>query len=423
MEFKTNTIDKVKQEVEFDIPYSELTPHFEKAFQKYKNKVSIPGFRKGKAPTSLIKKMYGEMIEQGSLEEVANDIFKNYLKDNKVEILGEGSLMDLDYKPGEAYKFKIQYEIRPEIENIKYQEFDVNKTVYPVDDHIIDDEIKYLRSKNSIYEEVEKADGDEFLVTLDVQKLDDAGIPVIGEHEKDVKFYLNDEQLHKELKDQIKGFQKDEERILTVTNEDKQEKFSAKATKIEKIILPELNPEFFNKVYKKEIKDEAEFRNGIKDDLEKIYLNMSEQEIKNNIISELIKINEIPVPDVLVENILNSYVDEIKAQHPKRDLPADFNEEEYRKTRRSDAILQVKWYLLRDKIVELEKIEVTDEDIEPLIEEDAKKYNIPADKLRNIYKQNADVKFRLLDKKLMDFLMQKANIKEVVHTHEHKVTA
>jgi trigger factor len=353
MEFKTNTIDKVKQEVEFDIPYSELTPHFEKAFQKYKNKVSIPGFRKGKAPTSLIKKMYGEMIEQGSLEEVANDIFKNYLKDNKVEILGEGSLMDLDYKPGEAYKFKIQYEIRPEIENIKYQEFDVNKTVYPVDDHIIDDEIKYLRSKNSIYEEVEKADGDEFLVTLDVQKLDDAGIPVIGEHEKDVKFYLNDEQLHKELKDQIKGFQKDEERILTVTNEDKQEKFSAKATKIEKIILPELNPEFFNKVYKKEIKDEAEFRNGIKDDLEKIYLNMSEQEIKNNIISELIKINEIPVPDVLVENILNSYVDEIKAQHPKRDLPADFNEEEYRKTRRSDAILQVKWYLLRDKIVEI----------------------------------------------------------------------
>ncbi len=423
MEFKTNTIDKVKQEVEFDIPYSELIPHFDKAFQKYKNKVSIPGFRKGKAPTSLIKKMYGDMIEQGSLEDVANDIFKNYLQDNKVEILGEGSLMDLDYKPGEAYKFKIQYEIRPEIENIKYQDFDVNKTVYPVDDHIMDDEIKYLRSKNCTYEEAEKAEGDEYLVTLDIQKLDDAGMAVIGQHEKDVKFYLNDEQLNKELKEQIKGFQKDEERILSVTDNEKQEKFSAKATKVEKIILPELNPEFFNKVYKKDLKDEAEFRNAIKEDLEKIYLNMTEQELKNNIISELIKINEIPVPDVLVENILTSYVDEIKAQHPKRDLPADFNEEEYRKTRKSDAILQVKWYLLRDKIVELEKIEVTDEDIEPLIEEDAKKYNIPADKLRNIYKQNADVKFRLLDKKLMDFLMQKANIKEVVHKHEHKVTA
>lgn len=422
MEFKTNTIDKVKQEVEFDIPYSELIPHFDKAFQKYKNKVSIPGFRKGKAPTSLIKKMYGEMIEQGSLEDVANDIFKNYLQDNKVEILGEGSLMDLDYKPGEAYKFKIQYEVRPEIENIKYQDFDVNKTVYPVDDHIMDDEIKYLRSNNCTYEEAEKAEGDEYLVTLDIQKLDDAGMAVIGQHEKDVKFYLNDEQLNKELKEQIKGFQKDEERILSVTNDDKVEKFSAKATKVEKIILPELNPEFFNKVYKKDLKDETEFRNAIKEDLEKIYLNMTEQELKNNIISELIKINEIPVPDVLVENILTSYVDEIKAQHPKRDLPADFNEEEYRKTRRSDAILQVKWYLLRDKIVELEKIEVTDEDIEPLIEEDAKKYNIPADKLRNIYKQNADVKFRLLDKKLMDFLMQKANIKEVVHKHEHKVT-
>ena len=87
--------------------------------------------------------------------------------------------------------------------------------------------------------------------------------------------------------------------------------------------------------------------------------------------------------------------------------------EEFKKTKRVDAILQVKWYLIRDKIIHLEKIEVTDADLEPVIEEDAKKYNIPADKIRSIYEKNDDIKYKLLDKKLLDFLIEHAKIKEV----------
>lgn len=424
MEIKTNSIDKVKQEVEFDIPYSELTPHFDKALVKYKNKVNIPGFRKGKAPVSMIKKMYGDMIEQGSLEDVANDVFKEYLKNNNVPILGEGVLVDMDYQPKETFKFKITYEVNPEFEVTAYKGFDVTKTIYPVNDHTIDDEIQYLRSKHSTYEETQKAEDNEHVLTLDIQKLDDAGTPIIGQHEKDMKFYLSDDHMNKDLKNQLMGFSVGEERLLIipVEGQEKPEKYQAAAMKIEKVVLPEMTSEFFKKVYKEDIKDEAEFRNKIKEELEKIYFNMQEQELKNNIINELVKLNDVPVPDVLVDNVLNNNIEEIKNQNPKRELPKDFNEEEYRKTRRADAILQVKWYMIRDKIIELEKIEVTDADIEPLVEEDSKKYSIPADKLRNIYKENAEVKYRLLDKKLMDFLIQNANIKEVVHTHEHKIT-
>jgi len=303
---------------------------------------------------------------------------------------------------------------------------EITKTIYPVDDHSIDDEVGYLRSKNAAYEKAEKAIDDNFVITADVQRLDDTGVPIIGETEKDVKFYLNDEGLNKELKEQLKNAADSEEVILSVTSQndkDKKEKYKAKITKIEKIILPELKPEFFNKIYKKEINNEEEFRNRIKEDLENIYKNMSEQDLRDNIVNELIKLNDIPVPDILVENILNSYIEDIKNQNPKRELPPDFNEEEYRKTKRVDAILQVKWYLIRDKIIEIEKMEVTDEDMEPVIEADSKKYNIPVDKIRNVYKNNPDVKYKLLDKKLIDFLVQNSNIKEVVHTHEHKVTA
>jgi trigger factor len=422
MEIKSNSIDNCKQEVEFEVSYEELTPHFEKAYDKYRKKLSVPGFRKGKVPVSMLKKMYKDIIEQGSLEDVSNEVFRDYLKTNEVPILGEGSLVDMNYEPGILFKFKVQYEVKPEIELKQYKGLEITKTVYPVTEHIIDDEIKYLRSKNCTYEEIDKVGDDETVVTLDVQKLDDTDFPIIGEAEKGVKFYLNDEHLNKELKEQIKSFTKDEEKILIITPKEgeKPEKYRAKCVKIEKIILPEPNEEFFDKFYKGEVKTEEEFREHVKKDMVKIYDDMSNQELRNNIVNELIKVNDVPFPDVLVENILDSYIKDIKNQNPKRELPPDFNEEEYRKTRRVDAILQVKWLLIREKILDLEKIEVSETDLQPVIEADAKKYNLPVEKIKSIYEKNEDVKFRILDNKLLDFLIQNSKIKEVVKKEEHK---
>src|SRR5207245_1147497 len=99
VEFKLNVIDKTKQEVEFEIPYADLAPYFEKSYKKYQKKAAIPGFRKGKAPLPMLKRMYGEMIEQGSLEDVANDVFRDYLKENHVHPVSEGALTDLNFEP------------------------------------------------------------------------------------------------------------------------------------------------------------------------------------------------------------------------------------------------------------------------------------------------------------------------------------
>lgn len=423
MEFKVNILDNCKKEVEFDLTYSDLEPYFDKALKKYRDKATIPGFRKGKAPMGLIKKMYGEIIETGSLEDISNDVFREYLTNNSVNPLGEGILVDINYEPKQNLKFKVQYETKPEIENLKYTDFDVTKTKYPVDEHTVDDEIKYLRSKHCTYENAEKALDDEYVITLDVHKLDENEIEIIGQHEKDVRFYLNDEQLNKELKSQLFSYKVGEEKVLTINSGEKKEIYKAKATKIEKIILPELNEEFFKKVSKKEIKSVDEFRAVIKEDLEKVYQNIEERELHNNIISELIKLNDIPVPDTLVDNILNSYIEDIKRQNPKRELPADFNEEEYRKTRRADAILQVKWYLIKDKIAEIEKLEVTNEDLEPVIKSDAEKYGMEVEKIKKIYENNADVKYRVLEDKVMNLLLKNAKIKEIVHKHEHNITA
>ena len=423
MEFKINKIDAVKQEVEFELTYADLTPYFDKEMGKYQKKAELPGFRKGKAPLSMIKRMYGEMIEQASLEEVANEVYRKYLDENHVHPLGEAQMVDMDYQSKQLFKFKIKYEVKPEFELSDYKGVEINRTVHNIDAHMIDDEIKYLQSKHVKYEEAEKADDNEYSITMDVQKLDDAGVEVIGENDKDVKFYLNDPQINKEFKEQIEQITVGEERVLILPaqEEGKTEKYKVVCKKVDKVVFPELNEEFFKLIYKDEdIKTLDEFKAKVKTELEGIYKNISEQEIRNNIVSELIKLNDIPVPDALVENILNSYVEDVKNQNPKRQLPHDFNEEEFRKTKRVDAILQVKWYLIRDRIIELEKIEVSDKDLEPVIEADAKKYNMPVDKIKTVYENNPDVKYRVLDDKLMNFLIENAKITDVEkHDHNH----
>lgn len=423
MEFKVNKLDEVKQEVEFEVSYADLAPYFEKAYKKYQKKAEIPGFRKGKAPVSMLKRMYGDMIEQGSLEDVSNEIYRQYLEDNHVHSLGEAALVDMDYEPKQLFKFKVKYEVKPEIKLAEYKGIEVTKTLHPIDEKMIDEEIKYIQSKHVTYEEAPIADGDEFTVTMDVQKLDETGVDIIGERDKDVRFYLNDPQINREFKEQLEGVTVGEERVLILPSqeEDKKEKYRVNCTKIEKVVFPELNEEFFEKIYKGgEIKTGAEFRERVKKDLEGIYKNIGDQEIRNNIVSELIKLNDVTAPDALVENILDSYIEDTKNQSPKRQLPPNFDEAEFRKTKRTDAILQVKWYLIRDKIIETEKIEVTDKDIEPVIEEDAKKYNLPVDKLKKIYENNQDVKYRVLDDKLMSFLIENAKIKEIEHHHSHE---
>ena len=140
----------------------------------------------------MIKRMYGELIEQGSLEDVSNEIYRKFLEDNHVHPVGEASLVDMDYEPKSLFKFKVKYEVKPEINLADYKGLEISKTVYSIDEKMIDDEIKYMQSKHVTYEDAPKAEDSEFTVTMDVQKLDETGVDIIGQADKGVRFYLNE---------------------------------------------------------------------------------------------------------------------------------------------------------------------------------------------------------------------------------------
>ncbi len=414
MELNIKKLENCKREFTAELNYQELIPHFDLALVEYRKKISIPGFRKGKAPINMVKKLYADSIEYSALEDIANDVFIHYLDDNHIHIIDKGNLTDIDYKPKEKLTFNIVFEVLPEVELQNYKNLSLTRDKYLINDSIIDDEIKNIRFNFAQYELDGEALDDEYRITVDSQGLDDSGNIIIGDATKDMKIYLGNKNMFPEFKEGLKNIKENEERIIDTKNsEGKPKKIRITCTKVEKIIYPELNEEFFKKATGKEFKTSEEFRNYIKDEITNYYVNISDKKLEKDIINEIIKENEIEIPDKFVERILGGYWEDYTKMYKK----AKFTEEdqkEYKKSRRVDAIVQAKWFFFREKLIELEKIEVSEEDYIDFAEKNIKLYNLPLtpDVLVKTYKENKDINYSILEDKIFKYLIDSSEIKD-----------
>lgn len=414
LDLKLNSLDGSKRELEASISYEELTPHFEKAIADYRKKANIPGFRKGKAPLNMIKKLYGEGIEYNAIDDIVLDVFRDFIKDNNLDIIGKGEIKDLDFKPKENLKFKVEFEVMPEVKLEQYKGIELKKTKYVLDDSLVDDEINYHRFRNASFEIDAAASDDNYIVTVDLQNLDEAGNVLIGQSQKDLRIYLGNKSIFPEFKEGLKGIKEEEVRVINSSNsEGGPKKVQITCKKVEKIMLPEMNEEFFKKVTGREdIHTEEEFRAAIKEELQKIYNRISDTKLHNETISELVKLNQFNVPDRYVDVILDGIVEDYKKENSKR-LPASFDEKDFRKERRVDAIFSAKWFLIREKLIEAENLKVDSGDFTKFAEENSNRYNIPVDILKNAYEENEEVESKLLTNKVLEFVISNAKIEEV----------
>jgi trigger factor len=415
VEVNLKDLENCKKEFEAVLSYDDLVPHFDDAILKYKQKVQIPGFRKGKAPLQIVKKMYGDSIEYSALEDIANETFKNYVVENNIQLIGTGSLIDLDYKPKEKFTFKVEFEIIPEFTLENYKGFELSKINYVIDDSLAEDELKQIKLKMAQFELDGEALDEEYMITIDMQELDNTGSPIIGNSTKDMRIYLADKYLEKDFKSALKNIRENEEKTIETKNpKGEQMKVKITAKKIEKIVYPEMNIETLKKITgKDDIKTEEELLKFIKTELQSQYDEVSLSNLRDAAMKELVKSNDISVPNYYVNMILDDYYKDYQKKHTGHTHHKHLTEEEFKKENRADAIFNAKWYLIKDKFIEQEKIEVSDDDFKKFAEKNASMLNIPVEKLVEIYKNNADLKFRLLSNKVLDIIVENAKVTEV----------
>lgn len=417
MEVTVHSLSDVSKEVEISATIEDLAPHFDKAYQEYRKKIEIRGFRKGKAPLDIVKKLYGDLIEHDSLNDVATQMYRQAVVEKDLKPIGDPVLVDMDFKRGESFRCKIQYDVRPKIELKEYKGIAVEKIIHTVTDDEVEKELLRLRRINATMDEVDAVTDEEHIVTATLQDLDETGAPLIGKRSDDVRFYLADEQLEKQFKDVLKNAIKGGVYQLQFEHAHGEHTHTVNTqitvSKVQKVILSPLDDAFVAKVTKEKYSTVESLRAGIREDIIAYWKQNADRQVLNSITSEIIKRHDFQIPESLTRNVLSGLLEEMKNEYPNKRLPENFDVEKFNEENRAYAVYQAKWALLREELIQAEKIEVSDKDLETLAEAEAEKIKIPKDRLMNYYKSSEQIRDRLVGDKLIKLLVEASKITEV----------
>lgn len=425
MEFKVNDISQSEREVEVTLTYDEIRNEIDAEVKKEAGKIQIPGFRKGKIPKSILKQRFGDSLEFEASEKVANSKFWQLAKENNLRPIGQPVMTDLDFNIEKDFKFKVKYEVIPEIEVKDYtgQLIEVPDLNVKPDD--VEKEIDNILRSNSVQEDADSVGDDiNYLLDVELTRVSEDGQPAAESKPEKIQIDLSNENVHIDIKENSKGkkvgekfkFHFHDERM--VQNKDGQEEkvvehfdYEVIILGIKKIVLPELNEELIKKVTKDKLSTETELRNEIEKNIQNYYDQRADEFTKNQLIGLIITKNDFTPPSFMVESILEEMVkseeDRLKKQGMKK-----VDTKYLKEYLQPSALNEVKWYQLKNEILKKEKLEVTDAELEELAAKDAEKTGLPVEKLITYYKSSNQLE-RMLDKKLFDFLKEKNEIKKV----------
>jgi trigger factor len=408
----------VEHQIEIVLSAEDLQPHFDAAYREQAKKIEMPGFRRGRVPLAIIRKRFGPAIESDAIEKIANESFQKALEERNIRPFGQPVMEDMDYQPGGALTVKIRYETMPDITLGEYTGIPLERLTHEVSADEVEDELKHLLNRHRTLEPAEKADEEGYLVTCDIQMLDAEGAPVEGRKNENLRIELGDERVNRDLKAELLNMRAGEEKDVELPFENKdgeEEVDRARVTvhTIERIILPELDDAFAAKVTDGKLATLDALRDDIRSQLESFWKHRYEDKLQNDLVTEILRRHPFAVPPAITVSVLDDFVAQVKNRAQDKQLPPDFNEEEYRAARRGEAESVARWALLREMIITEEKLAVDDGEIAAKAEADAGRLGIDRERLEAFYRTTDQVRKDMVLEKLLARLVAGAEVRDV----------
>lgn len=424
MESVITNLSESEKEISFTYTAEEIKPELDAEISKQIKKIQIDGFRKGKAPMHIIKRVYGDALEYDAAEKISNKLFWENVKSQNINLIGEPALVDLNFKPGEDFSFKVRFEVFPLIEVKNYKDNEIEVPDLIATDVEVEQEIRRIRLSNATNETADVVLDDNFIIEVDLQRMSNEGTPIDGAFQKGVKIQLFNEQVNKEIVEQAKDKKVNDTFKFsfhdhTHHNHDEQTEnhddhiytYEATIKSIEKVNLPELNEEFIKRITREKSTTEEELRSNILKDLQSYYNSTVDEMTDIQLEKKILDSNKFSVPKYFVDNYLQEMFKQEteRAKQEKKRLP---EQAKFIEANRMKAENSVKWILLRDEITKLENVTLSDERIEEIAKENAEKIGLTADVLLNYYKSD-EMKSQLLSKEIYRYLKENNKIVKI----------
>ncbi len=414
---------KLTVEVEADA----LDAAIKSAYNKQKNKISIPGFRKGKVPQAMIEKMYGVEI---FYEDAANELLqKNYptaVDESGVDVVSQPSVDVTQLEKGKPFIFTAEVAKRPEVTLGKYNGVTVTKIDTSVSDEEVDTEIETQRNANARTITVTDravAEGD--TAVIDFEGFVD-GVAFEGGKGENHPLEIGSHSFIDTFEDQLVGKNTGDEVEVNVTFPEqyqaeelagKPAMFKVKINEIRAKELPELNDEFVQDV--SEFDTMAEYREDVKKKLQERKENAAKGTKEDEAIQKIIDKSKMEIPEAMIdmqaEGMIDEFAQRIAAQGMSFDQYLQFSGmtvDKLKEQVRPEALQRIQSSLVLEQIAKEENIEASDEDVDAEIEKMASMYGMKAEDLKNYMgdSEKESMKRDIAVKKAVEFVM--ANVKE-----------
>jgi trigger factor len=422
-------LSESEKELYLSYTAEEIKPELEAEIAKQVKKIQIDGFRKGKAPMNVIKRIYGDALEYDAAEKISNKLFWDNVKSQNLNPIGEPALVDMKFKPGEDFSFKVRFEVYPTMEIKDYKDNQINIPDLVASDVEVNQEIKRIQFSNAINEPADVVEDENFVIDVDLQRISKEGTQIEGAVQNGVKIQLFNENVNKEIIDNAKGKKVGEKFSFSfhdhthhqhsdteVNHDDHTYIYEATIKSIEKVTLPELNEEFIKRITREKASSESQMKENILNDIQNYYNSTIEEMTDLQLEKKILENNQFTPPSTFVENYLNELVKQEteKAKQEKKRFP---DAQKLRDSLKTKAENSVKWILLRDEIMRKENITLTEERIEEIAKENSEKIGVSIDILTNYYKSD-EMKSQLLTRELYKFLRENNKITKV-HPDEY----
>jgi trigger factor len=440
MDITKEQVDNLNAIVRIKLTAEDYEPKVEKALKDYSKKVSMPGFRPGKVPFSMVKKMYGKSVMAEEINKMLSDSLYNYLNDNKIEILGnplprnEGNIdwdnqkeFEFAYDLGLVPQFDLKLDSKKSFEQyqIKVEDKDIQQQI---------DDISRRYGKLTSPESIEEND----IVYVDFSELDESGaekenglkhtstIILSRIKSDDLKGKLTGSKVDNHLTVNTKDLSDNPTDLASMLGVDKSvaenltADFLMTIKNISRIEPHAMDQELFDKVFGEgKVTTEEEFRNKVKQEIQGMYQNDIDSRLFNDISKDLIETANISLPDEFLKRWMQTV--------SEKPVTMEEIEQDYEKYTQA-----MKWQLIENKLIKDNDIQVSAEEAteftKALIRDQYARYgqiNVDDEELtqqaKRILGNKEEVKRiydRLYDKRLMDLFKSTFKFKEKEITPE-----
>ena len=414
----------IKREISVEIPAAEVTRETELQIQRYQKSARIPGFRTGHVPPSIIRQRFGDGLKNDVIEALVPKYFQREAEKQGLIPVSQPRVTDLHMDDGEPLRFKASFEVLPEVQVEGYKELRADKPEIAVTDEEVEQALASVREQHATYTTVEGrplAEGDFAQASMHGKPKDGKDVESASAnpvHMDDVLIEMGGKNTVAEFSQNLTGASAGEERSFEVSYpEDTNDQrlagktfvYTVKVNGIKQKNLPELNDDFARELGEFSSLDQV--RKQIRENMEAEKRHTAEHAAKDKLVAELVRRNDFEVPESLVDRQIDLRLERglraLAAQGMKMEDLKKMDLPRLRTGQRDQAVNDVKSSLLLERIADLEKIDVSDEEMNREIDALAKQSKHSSEAVRARLTEDGGldrIRMRIRSEKTLNFL-------------------